>query len=261
DAYDQRLEHHRPQDLPAGSSDRAHGRELAGALSDRDRERVGDHEGAHEECDAAEREQKALQEAEKGLWVAGSLRGLALARPDLRRGWQDLPDLTEQLSLAHPGLGGGADLVELALLVEELLRRREVEGGERRSADVPLAAEIEEAGNAHRHRRALALHADLLPDLDVLLRRRGRVDRDLAVRGPFALLQDNRVEARLRRVDREADVRGAAELDHLAVPADQLRLSSDAADRSGDVRQGLHLREQRLVEGRILDARLAGEVE
>ena len=53
----ERLDHDRPQDLAARGAERAQRRELAHPLSDRDRERVRDHEGADEERDAGEREQ------------------------------------------------------------------------------------------------------------------------------------------------------------------------------------------------------------
>ena len=46
---------------------------------------------------------------------------------------------------------------------------------------------------------------------------------------PGSFLEHERVEASLGGVDREPDVRRAAELDHVAVVVDQLRLSADAA--------------------------------
>ena len=66
------------------------------------------------------------------------------------------------------------------------------------------------------------------------LRGRGRVDGDVAGGRPVALLEHERVEAGLGGVDREADVRRAAELDHVAVVVDQLRLSADAAHSGVD---------------------------
>ena len=55
DADHERLDDDRAEHLPARGTDRPQRRELARALGDRDRERVGDHEGADEERDATER--------------------------------------------------------------------------------------------------------------------------------------------------------------------------------------------------------------
>ena len=55
---DEALEHDRAQDLPARGAERPQRRELARALGDRDRQRVEDHERAHEQRDQAEPEQE-----------------------------------------------------------------------------------------------------------------------------------------------------------------------------------------------------------
>src|SRR3954453_20067286 len=60
-ADDDRLEHNRPEHLPAGGAEGAQRRQLADALSDRDSERVRDHEGADEERDAAEPEYEVAE--------------------------------------------------------------------------------------------------------------------------------------------------------------------------------------------------------
>ena len=88
-AHDQGLEQHDTEDLPPRGADRPQRRELAGPLSDRDRQRVGDHERADEEGDAAEGEQEVLQEAGEALRVARVRLRLVRAAPDLRRRRQD----------------------------------------------------------------------------------------------------------------------------------------------------------------------------
>ena len=61
--------------------------------------------------------------------------GLRVAGPHLCPGRQDRLDLRDELLRRDARLGGDADLVELALLVEEPLRGREIEPGQRRAAD------------------------------------------------------------------------------------------------------------------------------
>ena len=80
----ERLEHHRAQHLAAGGAERAQRGQLARALGDRDRQRVGDHEAADEQRDAAEREQEVLEDVQEAAGVLGRLLGLVLTGLDLR---------------------------------------------------------------------------------------------------------------------------------------------------------------------------------
>ena len=66
DADGDRLQHRRQHLTPRGA-ERAQGRELAHPLRNRDRERVGDHEAADEERDAAEAEQEVLDDVQAFL--------------------------------------------------------------------------------------------------------------------------------------------------------------------------------------------------
>ncbi len=76
----ERFDHHRAQHLAACGPERAQRGKFSRALSDRDRERVGDHEAADEQRDPAEREQEVLDDAEEAV---GFFR--RIAAPALRR--------------------------------------------------------------------------------------------------------------------------------------------------------------------------------
>src|SRR5581483_1718766 len=116
--------------------------------------------------------------------------------------------------------------------------------------------ERDEPRDPERLRRTLRLDRQRVADLDVLLARGRAVDHHLAAAGPVAVDDLQRVELRLLRVDREAQVRREAEADHLPVLADQVRLVAHAAGRRGHRRQLPHLPEQRLVEGRQVRRRV-----
>jgi hypothetical protein len=60
------LGEHRGQDLAAGGAQRAGQRELAGALGDRDGERVGDQRAAHQQGYQRESDQEELLERQRG---------------------------------------------------------------------------------------------------------------------------------------------------------------------------------------------------
>ena len=82
-ADDQAFEHDRAHDLAARGAERAQRRELPRALGDGDRERVEDHERAHEQRDAAEAEQEVRDELQALVDVLGVGRGLLVAGLDL----------------------------------------------------------------------------------------------------------------------------------------------------------------------------------
>src|SRR5204862_7721087 len=192
-------------------------------LGDRDRERVRDHERAHEQRDPGEGQQRVaddLDEAARLLLVL--LRLLGPAADDLRVGEERL-DLREQGARVDAGLRLDADRVERAHLVEELLRGRLVEDGERRAAYAHFW-ELGDAGDRELPRRAERLRADPVADVEPLAARRRLVDDDLAGAGrPAPGGELRRVELLAARGDRETERGRAAGRDDLAVLADQLQ--------------------------------------
>ena len=168
-----------------------------------------------------------------------------------------------------PGLAATRIWSSLPTFSEELLRRRQVEAGERGAADRVDRAELDEAGDRE------------LLDRPFCLRRRSRrrpsksffdaVATSMTTSprpGQAPSLERERVElAAWRRVDAEAEVRCAAEDDRLAVArrsAVPRRATPPIA--ACDVRQRRDLREQRLVErarcraGAVeVEGRLAGD--
>src|SRR5581483_59313 len=246
----QRLDHDRTQHLTSRRSERAKRRELACALRDRDGERVRDHERADEERDAGEREQEAAQERDELIRVLRVLLRLLGGRAGLRVRRQDRAHLVEQLRVGHSWLRRERDLVELPRLVEEALRRRQVEARERRTADRGDAAEPDDPRDLQLLHRALTLHTDGLTDGEMLLLRHRGVDHDLVGPGPRAGDERQRVEPGRAARDRKAEVGGAAVGDRLPVVADHVRLAVHARLRLGDVGKAADLRQQRLGERR-----------
>ena len=147
-------------------------------------------------------------------------------------------------------LGGDVDPVELADLVEELLRRREVEDRHRRPAERRDSADLHDARDGERLLGPAGDDADRVADLVVLLARRVRVDRHL-VRAdrPGAADERERVEVLVAlRVDAERERRGAASGDDLAVAADEMCEVVDTARGLLHAGELWHLRQQRLRE-------------
>ena len=70
-AHDQGLDDDRAEHLTPRCAEGAKGGELAGALRDRDRQRIGDDERADEQRDATEGEQERLQERDEAGRVLG----------------------------------------------------------------------------------------------------------------------------------------------------------------------------------------------
>ena len=103
---------------------------LAGPLRNGDRQRVGDHERADEQRDAAEGEQESLEEAEEALRLARILVGSTFSGAYLGAGRQDGLNRRE-LRLGRALGRGGTDLIELKVLVEQLPRGGQVERGRR----------------------------------------------------------------------------------------------------------------------------------
>ena len=156
----------------------------------------------------------------------------------------------------HVRLARDPDRVELAFLVEELLRGGQVEDRERRAAERAHAAELHEPRDPEFLHRATREHADRVSDLEVLRRGGLCVDRDLlgTVR-PLPFGEGKRIEALVAgRVDAEGETRRAAARDDLVVAIDELRLVGDAALGESDVGQCAHFSEQRFRQRRRRDA-------
>ena len=188
---------------------------------------------------AAEREQEVLQEARELLGVLRVLGRLRLAGPHLRcpaagspgspptscsgetpglpaaRIWSSLPCLSK--SRWAVGRSKPASVAPPIEATEPNLTSPEI---------VQLPAPGPRPGRRSCSPTARSFLSAVALSIDDLVRAR-----------PGAVDERERVEVGPRRVDGEAEVRGAAEDDHLAVLPDQVRLAADAADRVGDVRQ------------------------
>ena len=236
-AHDESLHDHRAEDLAVRRADRPERRELPRALGDRDRQRVGDDERADEERDPSEREEEGPEEGDELVRVLGIRLRLLTAGLYLCGARQDPLDLGDELGIGDARLRGDGDLVELSDLLEEPLRRGQVEARERRPSDREARAELDDARDTHSLDRSFGLHADRLPDLEILLGRRLLVDDDLVPARPAALDQRQRVEDRGAVRDRETEVRGASGDDRLPVVPDELRrVRVDTALGLGDGR-------------------------
>src|SRR5262249_39920917 len=144
---------------------------------------------------------------------------LLRARLHLRVLGEDRSDLSDELGGRGTGLRRDRGLVELPVFVGQLLSGRGGATGERPTSEPEAGAELDRAGDAERLNGALDLHADVLADLEVLLRCRLLVDDPLSPARPFAGHEAQGVETRVWVGDREAEVRSTAEteLDNLAV--------------------------------------------
>ena len=219
------------------------GGELPRPLRNRDRERVRDHERADEQRDAAEGEQEALEEAEEALRLARILVGLTFSGAYLGAGRQD--GLIAETSSASvvPSDAAARIWSSLPSLLNSCCAVGRSNAASVAPPMLPSAREVEEPRHAQSlrtgpppgRRSCSPTSMSFLDAVDVSTATSLRP-------GQVALLEHERVEASLGGVDREADVRRAAELDHVAVVVDQLRLSADAAHSGVDFGQRLHLR-------------------
>ena len=213
EADHERLEDHRPEHLPPRRAERAQGGELPRPLRDRDRERVEDDERADEERDAGEREQEVADDRRERRDLARLLVRLLDTGSHLEVAAELRLDPLRQL-LGRRAVGGrGLNRVELALLVEQLLRRRHVEDRERRTADRAQLAVLRDPDDLELLRRAECGDADAVAELEALVVGDALVDGDLlAAAGPAALDEVERVEAVElgRGLDPESEGRRAA---------------------------------------------------
>ena len=97
---------------------------------------------------------KSCRKEMKLVAPSASFFACAVGGPHLRAGREDLPDLLRELLRRHARCSPRPDLVELADLVEEPLRGRQVEARERRAAQARGAAEVDEPGDVHPLARA-----------------------------------------------------------------------------------------------------------
>src|SRR5262249_12805878 len=137
-----------------------------------------------------------------------------------------------------------------ARLVEQPLGCAEIEPGESGPAERGYRPELDDACDAHSLDRTTRLHADRLPDAEVLALRRGPVDDHLVLMRPGTGHEGQPAEVRLRRVAAETEVRRAPERDGLAVAADQVRVARDESRRGAHLGQSADRGEQGLVERR-----------
>jgi hypothetical protein len=170
-----------PQDLPASGADGPEEGQLAGALRDQDRERVGDHEDADQEGDAAEDRQEGLEEGEAGLDVARQLGGGLLAGDDLGAVREDRADPVDELLLGDAVVGPDQDLLDLPVGAGEALGLGEREVGADGAARALGRAEEELADERVVLAPELRQDADLVADVEPAVLHRLDVERDLVV--------------------------------------------------------------------------------
>ena len=269
DADHERLEHHRGADLPPRCPQRAQGRQFPGALGDRDRQRVGDHEAAHEQGDAAEGEQEVLEDVEEPGRVLGGLLRLGLAGSHLGARREQRLDRRHQLVGRDALRGGDVDLVELPDLVEERLGGREREHREGRATERGQAGVLDRADDLELTHGTARDDADVVSHRVVLLTRGGSIDVDLVrTARPVTGGQRHRVEALTGRVIAEGKAGSAAARDDLAVVSDELCLIGNAPVGRTDLGERADTSQQRLRErghrravagGAVRDRALAGD--
>ena len=139
-------------------------------------------------------------------------------------------DLPDQFRLGDARFGADPDQVELAALVEQALRGREVEDGDRRAADRVDRAEAHDAADAVPLDWAVSERADGLSDLEVLAGRRSPCrSRSGRRRGATARHELERVQALVGGgVDADGDALVRVS-DRVAVLVDESRRVLDRA--------------------------------
>ncbi len=233
----ERLEEHRGQQLPPRRAERPQRRQLTRSLRDGDRQRVEDDEGADEECDRAEGQQEVADDAHEDGDLAAVLVRLLDAGLDLNCVRQVVVERGGKLVRRRPALGGDGDGVELALPVEQLLRRCDVEDRERSAAERLDAGVLGGSDELEVLHRREGRHLHLVAHLVALILRRPGVDDDLVRAGrPTPVLELERVEPGVGGVDTKAEG-GRVLHDRLAAVVEDLhgRLLEDAPDGGVDL--------------------------
>ena len=179
----QRLDQHRAQHLAAAGADRAQQGELAGALGDRDRERVEDDEGAANTVAPANASSSGVRKSLIPLatWLACSLAALG-AGLHLHVVGHGRDDALLQLLLADARVGLDRDRGGLIDAVIPLLGVREGGADDGGAADRRRAAEVEDAHDRDRLEADRGCQLDVLADLQMLVVCQLRVDHDLTRR-------------------------------------------------------------------------------
>ena len=177
----------------------------------------------------------------KGLThLARLLVDHGLSRDHLHTSGQHACDRALHLRLVGPWLGDDVDVVELAHIAEQRLRGRDVERGQRRTGQVVRRAEARETGDGEGPRRALQQDPDPLTHLEVVLLRGAEIhDHVVRRRRTRPLGQVERGDL-LVRVERDAERRGSAGCDRLAVMGDVLRVAGDRTRCRLDAGDGAH---------------------
>src|SRR5207245_2205735 len=153
--------------------------------------------------DACEREQEALDERSEAADALLVLLDLRRGVARLRRRRQQRLDLADERRRLDAALRLNADDVELAGPLQQPLRRRQIERGDRRAADRD-ARELDDPRDPEVLHRTAALDADRVADLEVLARCGVAVDRNLvASTRPRARLELKRIEGLVVGIDAE----------------------------------------------------------
>ena len=188
DADDERLDDDRAEDLPVRRADRPQRRELPRPLRDRDRERVRDDERADEERDPAEREQEP---ARKEMNV---VRCRPRPRTPARCPSSPAPSGGRIASISRTSCASGTSgfaATAISSSCPGFLKSRCAVGRSKPASVAPPMVRPELNWTMPETRRccdrALGLHADRLPDREVLLRSGLLVDHDLVRLRPRAL--------------------------------------------------------------------------
>ena len=247
---DQRLRHHRSDDLSPGTADRPQQTELPGALRDEDREGVEDDEAADEQPDAGEAEQRGVEEAE------GLLDGLGGLTDDFGRAQhldvvERLPDRPFHRAQVRAAFRDDVDRVE-PVLAELALRGCEVERGEGQRAEVGALTKREDADEPKVPSWPEQQHADVVSDPVPEAARRRVVHRNLAVAPRRVAGRDAQRTDTGGRAPRDADGRCAEAPDGLTVLVDDLRIPLHEAVGGGDSGDPAHGVDRRLGELRTV---------
>ena len=234
--------------LPAAGPQRPQESHLAGPLRHDDVERVEDDEGADEQRDEGEHEQRRAQEPQAFPNLIRLLGGGVGRRDRLEAGGEHLLDLRGDRCRRRIVRRDDVDLVEGTLAVEEALRGSKLERRDGVAADRRRGRQRDDAGESVRIDTERCDDPDLVTDIQTRFLDGVRVDHDLVL----ALRRLPReLERRDVRVPRASDRRRAAARDHLVgLRVDHLRESAHAAVRRGHTGQRLDI-SQDLLRDRV----------
>ena len=186
---DQRLGDDHAQHLLAARADGPQHRGLPGALRDRDREGVEDHERADDQGDDREHEQERAHERDALLALGTGRVDGGLARDDLDTWlWNGVSLCTAARTRAAssdcvtPARADGADAVDATGLAEHLGRSRRRERHDPRATGVVVGPVGRDAGHGVLRRTGLGDHAHGVAGCELAVTGRRAVDDDLVSR-------------------------------------------------------------------------------